>query len=77
MREEEQRQNAYYREMQEKMFADESRAKFKEFLNTLIKEDMALVADKNEVENHLDEVDTLRADVDRLNARLERLRSKI
>ncbi|MGK0375341.1 MAG: ubiquinone biosynthesis protein UbiJ [Arenicella sp.] len=62
---------------QAKVFADESKIKFKDFLNTLIKEDMALVADKTEVEGYLDEVDTLRADVDRLNARLERLRSKI
>ena len=62
---------------QAKAFADESKVKFKEFLNTLIKEDMALVADKSEVEGYLDQVDMIRADVDRLNARLERLKSKV
>lgn len=60
---------------QAKTFADESRSKFKAFLNTLIKDDMALVADKSEVEAHLDNVDTIRADVDRLSARLERLKA--
>jgi ubiquinone biosynthesis protein UbiJ len=62
---------------QAKVFADESKIRLKEFLNTLIKNDMALVADKTEVEVYLDEVDTLRADVDRLSARLERLKTKI
>lgn len=62
---------------QAKVFADESKVRLKEFLNTLIKNDMALVADKTEVEVYLDEVDTLRADVDRLSARLERLKTKI
>ena len=60
---------------QAKEFADESRDKLKGFLNTLIKDDMALVADKIEVETHLDAVDTIRADVDRLSARLERLKA--
>jgi ubiquinone biosynthesis protein UbiJ len=62
---------------QAKVFADESKVRLKEFLNTLIKHDMALVADKAEVEVYLDDVDTIRADVDRLSARLERLRTKI
>ena len=61
---------------QAKSFADESRDKAKEFLNSVIKDDMALVADKAEVEAYLDDVDTIRADVDRLGARLERLRAK-
>ncbi len=61
---------------QVKVLADESKDKAKEFFNKLIKDDMALVAEKNEVETFLDDVDTLRADVDRLSARLERLRAK-
>lgn len=61
---------------QAKEFVDESRDKLKGLLSTLIKQDMALVADKRDVETHLDEVDTLRADVDRLSARLERLNAK-
>ncbi|MFT6406666.1 MAG: ubiquinone biosynthesis protein UbiJ [Arenicella sp.] len=62
---------------QAKVFAGESKVKLKEFLNTLIKDDMQLVADKAEVEGYLDEVDIIRADVDRLNARLERLKTKV
>ena len=61
---------------QAKAFADESRGKFKNFLNALIKEEFALVADKREVEKHLDDVDIIRADVERLSARLERLKAK-
>jgi len=60
---------------QAKEFADESRNKFKEFISALIKEDMQLVADKQEVEDYLDSVDTIRADVDRLSARLERIKA--
>ena len=60
---------------QAREFADESRTKFKQFLNVLIKDEIAVAADKNEVESHLDEVDTIRADVDRLRARLNRLTS--
>jgi len=62
---------------QAKVFADESKDKLKEFLGNLIKDDMALVADKKDVEVHLDQVDTIRADVDRLNARLSKLKNKI
>jgi len=62
---------------QAKVFVDESKDKLKEFLSTLIKDDMALVADKKDVEAHLDQVDTIRADVDRLNARLNKLKNKI
>lgn len=61
---------------QAREFADESRDKLKGFISTLIKQDMALVADKTEVEAHLDAVDTIRADVDRLSARLDRLNLK-
>jgi len=60
---------------QAKEFADESRNKFKEFISALIKEDMQLVVDKQEVEDYLDSVDTIRADVDRLSARLERIKA--
>jgi len=62
---------------QAKVFVDESKDKLKEFLGNLIKDDMALVADKKDVEVHLDQVDTIRADVDRLNARLSKLKNKI
>ncbi len=62
---------------QAKSFADESRLKFKGFINTLIKDDMQLVADKQSVEAFLDEVDTVRADTDRLLARLTRIQRKL
>jgi ubiquinone biosynthesis protein UbiJ len=61
---------------QAKALADDSKGKLKDFLNTLIKEDMRLVADKGDVESFLDDVDTIRADVDRLCARVERLQLK-
>ena len=63
--------------VQAKSFADESRTKFKTLVNTLIKEDLQLVADKDSVENFLDGVDTVRADTDRLMARLTRIQSKV
>lgn len=62
---------------QAKSFADDSRLKFKEFLNTLIKDDMRLVADKDSVESFLDDVDTVRADTDRLMARLTHIQTKL
>lgn len=62
---------------QAKSFADDSRTKFKEFVNTLLKEDLQLVAGEASVENFLDEVDTVRADADRLMARLTRIQSKL
>ena len=65
-----------YAAQQAKEFADDSRIRFKEFISTLIKEDMAVVADKKQVEEHLDDVDNLRADVDRLHARLQRIKAK-
>lgn len=61
---------------QAKLFASDTHFKLKEFVNTLIKEDMQVVADKGVVDEFLDEVDTLRADTDRLNARLQRLQFK-
>jgi len=64
-----------YAASQAREFADESRTRFNEFLNVLIKDEIAVAADKNEVESHLDKVDTIRADVDRLRARLDRLTS--
>ena len=65
-----------YAASQAKVFADESRDKFKDFVNGFIRDDMELVADKNEVEAYLDSVDTIRADVDRLSARLDRIKAK-
>ena len=62
---------------QAKLFADDSRVKFKEFLNTLIKDDMQLVADNDGVESFLDDVDAVRADTDRLMARLTRIQTKL
>ena len=65
-----------YAATQVKVFADESRDKFKDFVNDFIKDDMELVADKSEVEAYLDSVDTIRADVDRLSVRLDRIKAK-
>jgi len=62
---------------QAKSFADESRLKFKAFVNDLIAKDLELVADKRSVENFLDQVDIIRADTDRLMARLSRLQGKL
>jgi len=62
---------------QAKSLADESKIKFKEFVDTLIKDDMQLVADKQSVEDFLDGVDTIRADTDRLMARLTRIQRKL
>lgn len=66
-----------YASQQAREFADDSKIKLKEFISTLIKEDMGVVADKHAVEEHLDDVDTLRADVDRLHARLQRIKAKL
>jgi len=61
---------------QAKTLADESKIKFKEFVDTLIKDDMQLVADQQGVEEFLDGVDTIRADVDRLMARIAQIQRK-
>ena len=61
---------------QAKSLANEAKVKFKDFVNTVIKDDMQVVADKNEVDIFLDDVDTLRADTDRLSARLQRLQTE-
>ena len=61
---------------QVKLIANDAHGKFKEFVNTLIQNDLGVVADKQSVDEFLDEVDTLRADTDRLNARLQRLNTK-
>lgn len=61
---------------QAKLFATDAHLKLKEFVNTLIKDDMHVVADKNSVDEFLDDVDTLRADTDRLQARLQRLQAQ-
>lgn len=53
-----------------------SEGKFKEFVNTLLKDDMSLVADQQEVDPFLDDVDQLRADTDKLMARIKRLQDR-
>lgn len=58
------------------LFAKDTHSKFKEFVSTLIKDDMQVVADKAAVDEFLDDVDSLRADTDRLQARLQRLQTK-
>lgn len=62
--------------VQAKSVASDAHLKLKELVNTLIKDDLQVVADKSAVDEFLDEVDTLRADTDRLDARLQRLQSK-
>ena len=59
-----------------KGFTIESRSRFKQFVHKLLTEDLGLIANKDEVEPFLDDVDTLRADTDRLAARVKRLQSK-
>jgi len=61
---------------QAKDFAKTSQSHFKQMLSKLIKDDMDVVVDKEEVNAFLDDVDTLRADADRLIARIKRLQSK-
>lgn len=62
---------------QAKSIAGEAQIKFKGFINTLIKDDMHIVAEKSHVDDFLDNVDSLRADADRLQARIQRLQSKL
>lgn len=61
---------------QAKLIANDAQLKLKEFVNNLIKDDLQIVADKDDVDDFLDDVDTLRADTDRLHARLERLQAR-
>ena len=61
---------------QAKGFAQDSQTQFKGWLNRFITEEMNIVAGKQEVEEFLDQVDTLRADTDRLVARVKRLTDK-
>jgi ubiquinone biosynthesis protein UbiJ len=61
---------------QAKLLASDAHIKLKGFVNTLIKDDLEIVAGKHGVDEFLDDVDTLRADTDRLHARLERLQAK-
>jgi ubiquinone biosynthesis protein UbiJ len=56
-----------------KELAQASQSSFKQFVSRLLKDDLELVADKQEVEPFLDGVDTLRADADRLMIRVKRL----
>lgn len=61
---------------QAKDFAEASQIRFKQFVNTLLKDDLNVVADHDEVEPFLDDVDQLRADTDRLMSRLKRLQNQ-
>jgi len=62
---------------QAKNFADDSRHKFKDFVNQLVTDDMGIVADKQSVDSFLDGVDTVRANADRLMIRIKRLQDKL
>lgn len=56
-----------------KEFAQESQHRFKHFLTDLLKNDLEVIVEQEDVNHFLDDVDTLRADTDRLIARLKRL----
>ena len=58
---------------QAKELAQESRSRFKEFINQMLTDDLGVVASKDDVDPFLDDVDTIRADVERLMARIKRL----
>ncbi len=60
-----------------KEFASESKSMFKQYINRLLIDDLQLLANKNDVEPFLDQVDTLRADTDRLQARIKRLQDSV
>jgi len=62
---------------QAKDFAKTSQSHLKQIFSKLIKEDMDVVVDNEEVNAFLDDVDTLRADADRLIARINRLKNKL
>jgi len=62
---------------QAKDFASTSQSHIKEFISKTVKEDMAIVPEKADVEAFLDDVDTIRADADRLFARIKRLQNKL
>jgi len=61
---------------QAKDFAKSSQTQLKSWVNHLITQEMDIVVSKDEVEEFLDNVDTLRADADRLIARVKRLKDK-
>ncbi|NND81002.1 MAG: hypothetical protein HKN50_01105 [Gammaproteobacteria bacterium] len=54
----------------------ESRQRFKLYLNRLLTEDLQLLADKDDVDAFLDEVDRLRADADKLSLKLKQLQNR-
>lgn len=58
-------------------FASTTRDHLKIIAKRILKDDLALVADKKEVDQVLDGIDDLRADSDRLLTRVERLRRKL
>lgn len=59
-----------------KEFAGQSREHLKGLLQTMLKDDLALLVDEKEVDAFLNEVDELRADTDQLSARLKQLRNQ-
>ena len=61
---------------QAKDFVKTSQSHLKQALSKLVKEDMDIVVEQEEVNAFLDDVDTLRADADRLIARIKRLQNK-
>ena len=59
-----------------KEFAKTSQTHLKALLNDIIKTELNVVVDKQQVDQFLDDVDTLRADVDRIEAKIKRFLSK-
>lgn len=59
-----------------KAFAKTSQSHLKELVNDFVKHELDVVVDKQEVDQFLDDVDTLRANVDRLEVQLKRFLSK-
>lgn len=62
--------------VQAKAFAKASQSNFKDWLNDFIKNELDVVVDKQEVDEFLDDVDTLRADIDRLDVKVKNFLSK-
>ncbi|NNC99919.1 MAG: hypothetical protein HKN85_07040 [Gammaproteobacteria bacterium] len=60
-----------------KALAEESKSALRQHLNTLLIDDLEIIARQTEVEPFLDEVDNLRADADRLQARVKRLQKRL
>ena len=61
---------------QTREFAEQSRARVHNRFIHFIKDELALTAEQQEVDDFLDNVDTLRADTERLAARIKRIQTK-